>query len=197
MSQDQMRASIPTFKEDIYAIGALMVRIFCGINPVAIQLQDNKNIKNNLTFFTDHPPLIDLIIDCVNKNPKQRPNIDYIINFFIEYKTTLSGCVIKPNFISEYKESSSEELDTIISKSILTLQSDNRQSGNNEHDSLKKVSSTDSDNQNARQNISLGLDYGMAGLMIVLANAHKVGYHIDQELYSKNLMLLLNQIKKR
>jgi len=79
MSPEQIETREITFQSDIYSFGCLMHETLCGHPPfegasVLDTLQMHKNAQpERLTDENIHPDLADLVLDCLQKEPAQRP----------------------------------------------------------------------------------------------------------------------------
>jgi serine/threonine protein kinase len=75
MSPEQLNTETPTVKEDIFALGALMIVFFTNMSPAKFNSSDAEGIKAKLSFFLDHEPTIDIITKCLNTDPMLRPTL--------------------------------------------------------------------------------------------------------------------------
>lgn len=92
MSPEQLNGNIPTVKEDIYALGALMIVFFTNMAPIKFDLQNLKQIRKMILFFTDDILVESLILKCLSPNPAERPEISFIedvIRLVIENPKTI------------------------------------------------------------------------------------------------------------
>jgi len=78
MSPEQMKAEMPTEKEDVYTLGALMIVFFTNIHPVKFDFDNLDNLKKSILFFTGDNKLSDIIIKCLNPQPCGRPELEEI-----------------------------------------------------------------------------------------------------------------------
>jgi len=78
MSPEQMESQIPTVKEDIYGLGALMIVIFTGLSPVKFDMHDYDKLAKNISFFIDHSGMAGLISKCLSLEPEDRPELSFI-----------------------------------------------------------------------------------------------------------------------
>lgn len=77
MSPEQMRGEVPTEKEDIYGLGALMMILFTGAKSVDASM-DVEEIQNCVYTLTREPQLSYLIRKCLSKFPGERPDLKEI-----------------------------------------------------------------------------------------------------------------------
>ncbi|WP_130855571.1 lanthionine synthetase LanC family protein [Olivibacter jilunii] len=76
MSPEQRRAEIPTTKEDIFAIGALMIVLFTCLLPTTLNSGSEIDLKNRLMVLIGNEELVCLICCCLLENSDNRPNLD-------------------------------------------------------------------------------------------------------------------------
>jgi len=78
ISPEQSRADVPTLKEDIYALGGLMIFVFTNLFPTKFLDQTPQILQENLLFFVQHENIVKLICGCRHDNPSQRPEMNLI-----------------------------------------------------------------------------------------------------------------------
>jgi len=75
MSPQQAGKEVPTVKDDIYALGALIMECCTNLNPTKISATSWLDLQSSLLFFTHDERLSHLVADCLYKDPSKRPNI--------------------------------------------------------------------------------------------------------------------------
>jgi len=78
MSPEQQIMQKPTYREDIYALGALMMVFFTNLHPAKFDVQNAYQIENSIFFFTGNLQLARVIAKCVNASPFERPDLSQI-----------------------------------------------------------------------------------------------------------------------
>lgn len=78
MSPAQANGSSPSFQDDIYSFGALLISIFTGVLPNKLNAKDSKRLEATLSYFIDSPSLVDVIISCLEADPAIRPALTEI-----------------------------------------------------------------------------------------------------------------------
>ncbi|WP_158799788.1 protein kinase [Pedobacter sp. L105] len=78
MSPEQIRRDKPTYKEDIYAIGALMIIFFTNIRPEEFDLQNPNEIFKSIFSYTRDQHIAELIVRCLNESLVIRPELHEI-----------------------------------------------------------------------------------------------------------------------
>lgn len=89
MSPEQQLILTPTVKEDIYALGALMVELFTSLSPIKFFTKNNTSLANNLNFFIGNTGIAKIIAASLDPDPKFRPDINEIQEVLQEYKNHL------------------------------------------------------------------------------------------------------------
>ncbi len=194
MSNEQIIREMPTIKEDIYALGALMIFIFTGISPSKIDTRQNEALSSRLSFFTENSTIINLIQKCLSDKPENRPVLLDIKQTLENYQTEIrtdfalktDKYKVKPLETTELNKIICNAIETLIGSQTITL--DDIWVCRKEEDSLVGI-------QNIEQVTLPGLYRGIAGFLFVLARAKRLGYNIDFSLptYYKNWEYLKNQ----
>ena len=73
ISPEQNLGKIPTVKEDIYGLSALMLSCFTGIKPREFRMEDNAHLKAFVLAKTADQALSGVIARGLNADPNQRP----------------------------------------------------------------------------------------------------------------------------
>jgi serine/threonine protein kinase len=76
VSPEQLAGAIPTTREDIRSLGALLLFIVTGILPKDFIIGGNKETREKLDGLQILPGLVDLIMLCMRRNPMERPTIE-------------------------------------------------------------------------------------------------------------------------
>ncbi len=74
-SPEQMSYQIPTAKNDLYSLGALLIYCLTAVHPAAVISKDKKEVRERLREGGINDGLIDLIQKCLSRNPMERPSI--------------------------------------------------------------------------------------------------------------------------
>jgi serine/threonine protein kinase len=80
VSPEQMRSDKPTFKEDIYSLGALLLSVLTRKNP---QELIGENVEGNIIkieTLIGNTVMTALILQCTDINPLNRPELGQLIN---------------------------------------------------------------------------------------------------------------------
>ena len=86
MSREQQECRIPTEKEDIYGLGALMLVCLTNLFPVKLNLLSSDHLKEQLLFFIGDDMIASLITACMNDDPAQRPSLPIVQKTVQQYR---------------------------------------------------------------------------------------------------------------
>ncbi|MET3606931.1 serine/threonine protein kinase [Mucilaginibacter rubeus] len=75
MSPAQENGDMPTYKDDIFSFGALLISLLTGVLPNKLNHKNPKQLKTNLRYFIDSPSLVNAIIACLNADADLRPSL--------------------------------------------------------------------------------------------------------------------------
>ncbi|WP_217602350.1 lanthionine synthetase LanC family protein [Chitinophaga sp. GbtcB8] len=78
MPPEQNTRPVPTVKEDIYGLGALMIVFFTCLSPLKFEAADTELLKEHLYFFIKDREMANLIADCLQTDARQRPTFAVI-----------------------------------------------------------------------------------------------------------------------
>jgi len=196
MSPQQAKYEIPTIKDDIYSLGAMMLESLTNCIPIKLVCSDPQELYNRLLFFTQETVISNLVANCLSEDPIQRPDISELETVF----TSLVGQyqekrIISPNTLPI--SPNNKNLREIIQKAINGLV------GQRLHDTKSRweLSSAHSIEENRddedEQEIEQldGWHTGTAGLLWTIAIAKRVGFDISacNDLYWQTWQNLTNR----
>jgi serine/threonine protein kinase len=98
MSPEQRKILKPDYPEDIYTLGALMVKMFTTLTPGKFRQQDNTKLENQLFWFVDDIEMARTITMCFNKQPKTRPSISFLQQSVIDFKRRINQNTTSPQW---------------------------------------------------------------------------------------------------
>jgi Protein kinase domain len=79
VSPEQMKSSTPTFMEDIYSLGALLMTLVTGKHPQEIMFDGPEEGERNLSVIIGEGAINTLIFQSMDTDPNNRPALNYII----------------------------------------------------------------------------------------------------------------------
>jgi len=89
MSQEQLKSEIPTIKEDVYSLGAVMLVFFTNLYPVKFGSATLSRLRTSLKFFIQDDIIIEVILSCFNSDRDRRPALSDLKHFFFEVQRDL------------------------------------------------------------------------------------------------------------
>ncbi|OOQ60298.1 protein kinase domain-containing protein [Mucilaginibacter pedocola] len=81
MSPQRTAIALPVISDDIYAIGACLIRAFTGTSPVRFNTSEHGMLAKQLGYFIADQSLSRLIGACLHPDPSYRPHITDILHF--------------------------------------------------------------------------------------------------------------------
>lgn len=96
MSPQQLAQEEPSFEDDIYSIGALLISTLIPIWPSAIIEPARANLREKLDFFLDSRMLTELILSCLASDPGDRPGLAEIQSQLEIYRKSFLEAVAIP-----------------------------------------------------------------------------------------------------
>lgn len=88
-SPQQHQGITPSFEDDIYALGALMLNLFTNLHPIKLHQVSAEQLSETLLFLTQEPKLSKLICNCLAPNPSSRPVVKHLIGSITLYRNQL------------------------------------------------------------------------------------------------------------
>ncbi|MBB5437722.1 serine/threonine protein kinase [Pedobacter sp. AK017] len=86
MSPEQQQNKIPTVKEDIYSLGALMIVFFTNLPPYKFELKTPGLAEIQLHYFIGDYMISGLLEACFFEEPMERPSLDTIKQIIRKFK---------------------------------------------------------------------------------------------------------------
>jgi serine/threonine protein kinase len=178
MSPEQQDIQVPTFKEDIYGIGATMINMFTGFSPVKFEHGDKDRLKANLDLMIGDATLGDLIMQCIDADPAHRPELADILAVLQKHQVALKNGAITHLQKHEVSNNVQKKLTDTINSGLLGLVEEPIIMSND----LWYFKVTKQKNAGVPQMREYtkypGMRNGMAGVLFVLAKAAKSGLNV-------------------
>jgi serine/threonine protein kinase len=125
-SAEQMTLMPPTFEDDVYSIGALLILFFTGLEPMLVIEADIPHLEEKLNFLTGNSEITELILQCLDEAPARRPSTDHILSTIIKIESDTSAIkqrsikmIPKPTY-SEIHQTIDEALNGLMDAYILS-----------------------------------------------------------------------------
>ncbi|SFW90690.1 protein kinase domain-containing protein [Chitinophaga sancti] len=188
MSPEQQISAIPTFEQDIYSIGALMVKCFIQFEPSKFDILNSEMMKNKFSFFCSDADLADLMASCLELEIEKRPSLIKIRTSLEEFKnrTIPKKKFRKINILDR------SLLGDIINQSISSLSTNGGTSSDGIWTSLNTSNDNLVGNERFDKTIELGFGNGISGILYLLSKAKSIGFKIDliSDTITKNINFL-------
>lgn len=174
MSPEQVASAVPTFKEDIYALGAIMQKLFSGLDPYRVVGTDQETRFQQQLFFVRDEKMARLIAACLHEDPMQRPTIDTIEPVVKAYRNRLAtGRERMP-----YKQASAVDFDALLQRTLNGL-SIGYQSSEGYWYSRDLGQGVLLPNEEGNFLVYAGMSWGISGILYTLARAWQAGYSLE------------------
>ncbi|KMP77365.1 hypothetical protein TU62_04665 [Bacillus cereus] len=183
MSPDQNQKKTPTFADDIYALGCVMVLLFTGLDPNHVLFVNKNDLKNRLNELLKSVPdnVTEMITNCLHADSLIRPNLKNIKLILESYISILNSKLQTTNspisMISYNKSVDQKDLNNIILKGQQGLLHDvviNKDSGlwlSPPYKKDNKISPTSEPFEMFRD-----ANRGIAGVVYLLGRMARYGY---------------------
>lgn len=86
MSPEQMAVAVPTIQEDIFSVGAILLQIFGGLHPMKLTEGPYDEIVNRVNFLISDQKISNIISQCFDPTPLNRPSLKKVREELIDYK---------------------------------------------------------------------------------------------------------------
>lgn len=90
MSPQQELIQTPTFKDDIYSIGATLIVLLTGLVPTKFATKIPDTAANQLHLFIQDPSMAHLIADCLHPEPDMRPSLPALRAAWLQFRNRQS-----------------------------------------------------------------------------------------------------------
>lgn len=89
MSPQQAMQNQPSFQDDIFSIGGILIKLFCNLHPIQIDSENQEDLFNSILYFTDSPDIAAIISKCRNREAELRPRLTEIKKIFSKLESSL------------------------------------------------------------------------------------------------------------
>jgi serine/threonine protein kinase len=176
MSPEQIRVETPTAEQDIFGLGALMLRIFTGLSPKLFMNNDADTLFHHLRFLIGHKSLAALISSCMNEDPEQRPNLQEVKHFVTALASEIELNKERP--LTTPSAPNRDECREVIERGIACLGTSIMATEEKIWISKPTMQNNYVNNETRNTVYLPGFQKGVAGVLSFLADAHKAGFSI-------------------
>lgn len=184
ISPEQASVQTPKVKQDIYSLGAMMIRFFTGLSPSKFD-HTSPSLADRLNFFIRNRTVSLLIQDCLNSDPSSRPVLSTI-------KTTLEKFKGQLITADPIQQATPQAVKKTINKAIDTLAQPLMALPERIWHSPVIQNNEALDNVQTGMNYQVGFYTGVSGIMYALAEAKKAGHELgaNRTIYARSLNYL-------
>lgn len=170
MSPEQRKTLTPTVKEDIHNLGGTMIMLFTTLHPVKFSTHNLLLLKENMQFFTGDEAIANLITQCMQPNPHDRPDLNTIKEGVMQFREARRHPSHQP--ITKPSGPPAEALKEVITESLETIvQKMTKQTATTAYD--------EEDTPVPPSDLDTGFSNGLAGMLYVLAQAKQAGLQVN------------------
>jgi len=192
MSPNQLNKQLPTQKDDIYSIGALMIALLINLPPTKFYLKNSLDIIQNLNYLIENEEVAVIIAKCLSLEPIDRPDLNTIERALNKFKNTILDQPQISNSNHESKKLVHQKLDSVISHALNGLSLSNLTT---EH-FLWMSKSFEGSIRNRTKELTIKLEFnsGISGVIYFLSTIKSAGVDISNCLPTcdSNISYLIN-----
>lgn len=175
MSPEQEVIAMPTVKQDVFSMGAVMLHIYTGISP--LKLIKIPDLRRAINFFVEDAAMANLIERCTRHDADLRPDTGEVLQSLNEYKQVLKNGSTQRSGAKKELFTPQEAGETIqegIAALGESLMRDRGKGWFAEHLTEKKESTTE-----IRKTWYASFNRGVSGILYFLSRAHAMGYDVS------------------
>ncbi len=193
MSPEQLGRFLPTEKEDIYGLGALMVAAFTGLHPYKLSDQDSLSLAKKLSYFIHDKKIVDLIVRCLDQSSVNRPSLRDIRTHVKEFGDSER---IFANIKRLYTAVDKNFIHECIQTAIDGLVDPFQLSPSGIWFSQSALSHLDYGTKQISKGYQVGFESGISGILYFIGLAQRDGFNLEKckNPYEESLDYLFNRI---
>jgi serine/threonine protein kinase len=176
MSPEQMNIQVPTTKEDIFSLGALMTEFFTGLYPSKFNIYFPENLYQCIYFFLHDKAIAEMIVGCMHPLPGYRPTLDMVKKTVDDYVSRLGSSKITSE--SQQLMLPHNDIKATIIKSLKSLAADPILVRDLWFSKLKTTERIASTNQREYK-VYPGFYEGLGGALYLIGKAKNAGFNVE------------------
>jgi serine/threonine protein kinase len=178
MSPEQMAAQTPTVKEDIYALGGMIIIVCTNMHAQKFYQHSPEAMRDIICYFTGEEILGNLVAGCLQVSPKDRPTLESIQDTIQHYINTKSSQFSSANHIKQYPQIylGAEEL---VQMGIKAMSNPEFLNPKQRWISLMMKDDAYIGNEQMELGLSEGWYTGMPGILWLVGRAKNMGFKVD------------------
>lgn len=184
MSPEQEATLLPTVKDDIFSIGAIILHALTDISPSKVGRVPMADLLRRINFFIPDREIGSLILRCLDHNPDLRPSHAEIRSKLQQYKSDIEIKITRDVVPKELfsKEEIMERVQQVINSMGSPLMSDPERGWFSE-----KLGITSTDRSTIQKGWYASFNRGAAGIIYLLARSKQAGLDIAQTVKPMNI----------
>lgn len=202
MSPEQEAGATPTFKEDIYTLGTLLIVSFVRLPPSLLDNSNKEKLYENLYYFVRKRSIVSLILRCLNTDPDLRPELPEINAILQAYRDeiNLTSTISENDTKIQYEiprdrhsaKPNAVILEEAIHRGLLGLTSRLMVTTDGTWSSPAPQEDNSFGNTRINRAFYLGWSEGISGILYLLGKISSTGINIDlcMPVYEKNRLFL-------
>jgi serine/threonine protein kinase len=177
MSAEQVAMAPPTVQQDIFSVGAIMLQVWTGISPTKLTDAQPEDLCANVRFFIPDKAFADIVLQCLHKDPEQRPTLTAVRQVLTEYRDAFRHKQQRPS--NKLIPHTREQVLDLVQEVIGTLSSPLMATEEQGWFSEDKKSDKNKDKNKINKTWYTSFANGTIGTIYMLSKAHKLGLDVQ------------------
>jgi len=176
MSEEQVAGNLPTYKEDIFALGAILQKMITGVDPFRIFRAHVEERRDSIEFFCRDVEISELIAYCLDAEARSRPQLDEILEGVRAFRARIAA---KDYSCDSAGTDRKIQIRETVQKGINYLAAGLQDAGGNWKTRDRREVGLGA-NESGNFFIYGGLFYGVSGVIYLLSRASEIGFEIEE-----------------
>jgi serine/threonine protein kinase len=194
ISPQQLHNETPEIADDLFGLGALLIKSFTGFSPNKFNVNDAE-FQEDLYYFIGFSPMSEVIAKCLKHARDERPNLSDVKSCLVEYQSFLTNVPVESRFLISHQENLESKKIT-VEKAIRALNTEIMLGDSHQWLAIADNHSGLLANEYINFSWNPGMYSGIAGILYTLSLADKLGLATVEliELISLNQSYLTTEI---
>jgi serine/threonine protein kinase len=119
MSPQQLAVEIPTVKEDVFSVGAIMLQLWTNIAPVKLTHGSPEDLKERVHFFIPDEKVANIVLQCLDADAAERPALNKVYQDLKQFREDVKKK--RTRVVRQSPPIEKERVETTIREVIHTL----------------------------------------------------------------------------
>ena len=177
MSPEQLKTAIPTIKEDIFAMGAVILQVWTGISPSKLTDLPMEDLRQKIYFLVRDQVIADSILQCLQPDPSLRSDLATVRLALEQYKKDSQHA--RKRKLTQPRIYNKDEIQSVIQSAINTLASPLMADAEKGWFSKDNSNLSENDKKRPSKAWHASFNTGAAGIIYFLSKAYQQGYDIS------------------